>query len=112
MTTREKLPQFLTIEEVMQVLRCSRSTVNRYIADKKLETVKIGPRMVRVTRESLERLLEGQGSRRAKVLRTDPFVREQRRAEPEPEWAAKKREVLRQYMKDVDDIDRQFGVDS
>jgi excisionase family DNA binding protein len=70
-----ELPPVLTIEEVMHALRCSRRTVSRLIADKKLVAIKIG-RMVRITRESVELLINGKRSSRAALYSSDGGKRE------------------------------------
>jgi excisionase family DNA binding protein len=50
-------PTRLTIAEAAEALRCSERTVHRYIAVRRLDSARIGPGRVTVTRDSVERLL-------------------------------------------------------
>jgi excisionase family DNA binding protein len=47
----------LTLEEVAEILRVSKSTVQRYIAQRKLEAVRVGGRF-RVRSEALDRYID------------------------------------------------------
>lgn len=47
----------LTRDEAAEMLSVSRVTVDRYIREGLLKSVKIGPRMVRITPESVDALL-------------------------------------------------------
>lgn len=49
----ELLPPLLTIEEAAQFLRVAPKTIRRRIADRSLRAHRVGPRAIRVTRESL-----------------------------------------------------------
>ena len=49
-----------TVQETAELLRLSPNTVYKWIRAGKLQRVKISPRAVRVTAESIERLLAGE----------------------------------------------------
>lgn len=50
-------PTLLTIPEVAAVLRCTRRTVERQIADRNLHVLRVG-RAVRIERDELDRYLD------------------------------------------------------
>lgn len=51
-----KRPLYHTIEETMQTLRISRSTVNRWASQGKLTKLSIGPNSARITTASIYNL--------------------------------------------------------
>lgn len=51
-------PLVYTIQQTMQALGISRSTVNRWAAEGKLRKVSIGPNSARITTDSIYSLLE------------------------------------------------------
>lgn len=60
MSLREKssaLPSMLSMSETAHVLGLSERTVRRYIASGQLRAHRLGPRMIRVERESVSGLL-------------------------------------------------------
>lgn len=55
----EEVP-LVTKTEAAQALRVSVRTVDRYIADGTLKSVRLSPRATRITRSSLDALLSGE----------------------------------------------------
>lgn len=51
--------EMVTREEAAQLLRVSVSTIDRYLRDGTIPRVKLGKRLVRIERHSLNALLEG-----------------------------------------------------
>jgi len=61
MTTSIKLPnkQLFRVDEVAEILQCSKRTVYYHIEYGRLDGLRIGQRSVRVTRDSILGLLRG-----------------------------------------------------
>lgn len=57
-----ELPQRASIAETAEYLGVSTKTVRRYIADGKLKAVRLGPRLIRVERSSVEALMRPIGN--------------------------------------------------
>lgn len=55
----EPLPQRVPIKRCATEAHCSERTIRRYIAEGRLKAVRVGPRMLRVDRDSLLALLGG-----------------------------------------------------
>ncbi|QDP44622.1 excise [Mycobacterium phage NothingSpecial] len=51
------MPQRASIQQTADFLGVSTKTVRRYIADGKLKAVRLGPRLIRVERDSVEALM-------------------------------------------------------
>ncbi|VCT89531.1 hypothetical protein MHAS_01225 [Mycolicibacterium hassiacum DSM 44199] len=51
------MPARASIQQTAEYLGVSTKTVRRYIADGKLKAVRLGPRLIRVERESVEALM-------------------------------------------------------
>jgi len=51
------IPQRASIQQTADYLGVSTKTVRRYIADGKLKAVRLGPRLIRVERASVEALM-------------------------------------------------------
>jgi excisionase family DNA binding protein len=56
------LPPLLTISAVAQATGFSQKTIRRRVADRTLCTVRIGPRVIRIERDSVLELLSPMGS--------------------------------------------------
>ncbi|AEK07402.1 DNA binding domain protein [Mycobacterium phage Rockstar] len=56
------LPQRASIQQVADHLGVSTRTVRNYIADGKLKAVRLGPRLIRVERDSVEALMRPIGN--------------------------------------------------
>ena len=54
------LPALLTVHEAAVALRMSDLTVRRRVADKTLKGYRVGPRSIRIDRESLIKLAQSQ----------------------------------------------------
>lgn len=52
-----QLPELMTAREVAEALRVDITTVHRWTRDKKIGSVRLGPRIVRIPRADVERLL-------------------------------------------------------
>jgi excisionase family DNA binding protein len=59
MLLRDQMGELLTVQEVMNVLKVSRSTLHRMVKDGQLELLKVSRNKSLITERSLERLLEG-----------------------------------------------------
>src|SRR5437763_517778 len=85
MTTRETSePDYYTVAEAAQLLRVSKPTVWRWIASGRLAAVHVGPRVVRIERSSIDRLVtDNRGKRpwwkRYAVSLGDPALSESQR---------------------------------
>ena len=55
----DKLPRRMRISECAAEIPCSERTVRRYIREGRLKAVRVGPRMLRVERDSLLSLMGG-----------------------------------------------------
>lgn len=53
----DTLPPVLTVEEVAEVLRCSRGHVYRLVKEQKIPKLPLEGRLTRVSRQTLERFL-------------------------------------------------------
>lgn len=53
----QQLPVHASVQQVADHLGVSTKTVRNYIADGRLSAVRLGPRLIRVKRESVERLM-------------------------------------------------------
>ncbi|QJD52088.1 excise [Mycobacterium phage MA5] len=56
------LPQRASIQQVADHLGVSTKTVRNYIADGKLKAVRLGPRLIRIERDSVEALMKPIGN--------------------------------------------------
>ncbi|AEJ92080.1 helix-turn-helix domain-containing protein [Mycobacterium tuberculosis] len=56
------LPQRASIQQVADHLGVSTRTVRNYIADGKLKAVRLGPRLIRIERDSVEALMRPIGN--------------------------------------------------
>ncbi|AGI61716.1 excisionase family DNA-binding protein [Mycobacterium phage BTCU-1] len=56
------LPQRASIQQVADHLGVSTRTVRNYISDGKLKAVRLGPRLIRVERDSVEALMRPIGN--------------------------------------------------
>jgi excisionase family DNA binding protein len=56
----EENEQFLTTNEIAQILRVHQRTVQRWISSNRLKATKVGPKILRVRREDLNKFLESQ----------------------------------------------------
>jgi excisionase family DNA binding protein len=54
--------QLLTVDEVAEILRCSRAQVYAMVAEGSLNKVPLPYRATRFTRESVERLIRGEAA--------------------------------------------------
>jgi excisionase family DNA binding protein len=59
MSDEKPLPRRVPIKQCAIEINCSERTVRRYIAEGRLNAVRIGPRMLRVDRDSLLALMGG-----------------------------------------------------
>lgn len=50
--------EFLTVEEVALLLRCSKKTVYRFIKNGNIEAINLGERLTRIKRSTLDKLFE------------------------------------------------------
>lgn len=55
------MSNLITLTEAANELGCSSRTVRRYIADGRVEAVRVGHRMIRVNRRSLQAILAPMG---------------------------------------------------
>ncbi|MBP2972724.1 helix-turn-helix domain-containing protein [Mycobacterium tuberculosis] len=56
------MPQRASIQQVADHLGVSTRTVRNYIADGKLKAVRLGPRLIRIERDSVEALMRPIGN--------------------------------------------------
>ena len=56
----EENEQFLTTNEIAEILRVHQRTVQRWISSNRLKATKVGPKILRVRREDLNKFLESQ----------------------------------------------------
>ncbi|ADL71294.1 hypothetical protein SEA_MORROW_35 [Mycobacterium phage Morrow] len=56
------LPQRASIQQTADYLGVSVKTVRRYIADGRLKAIRLGPRLIRVERDSVEALMRPIGA--------------------------------------------------
>ncbi|MCF6387292.1 helix-turn-helix domain-containing protein [Mycobacterium sp. MBM] len=56
------VPKLVTLEQAAGELAVSPRSVRRYLASGLLVGVRVGPRLIRITRESLDRMLTPVGS--------------------------------------------------
>jgi excisionase family DNA binding protein len=59
-TRTSAMQQLLTVDEVAEILRCSRAQVYAMVAEGSLNKVPLPYRTTRFTRESVERLIRGE----------------------------------------------------
>ncbi|PIG91312.1 helix-turn-helix domain-containing protein [Gloeocapsopsis sp. IPPAS B-1203] len=52
--------QFLTTNEIAEILRVHQRTVQRWISSNRLKATKVGPKILRVRRQDLNEFLESQ----------------------------------------------------
>ncbi len=52
--------QFLTTNEIAEILRVHQRTVQRWISSNRLKATKVGPKILRVRRQDLNEFLENQ----------------------------------------------------
>jgi excisionase family DNA binding protein len=52
--------QFLTTNEIAEILRVHQRTVQRWISSNRLKATKVGPKILRVRRQDLDEFLAGQ----------------------------------------------------
>lgn len=56
----EENGQFLTTNEIAEILRVHQRTVQRWISSNRLKATKVGPKILRVRRQDLDEFLAGQ----------------------------------------------------
>lgn len=59
----DELPRRVPLQMTAEYLSVSVKTVRRYIADGRLKAVRMGPRLIRVDRDSIEKLMRPIGKR-------------------------------------------------
>ncbi|MBD1880503.1 helix-turn-helix domain-containing protein [Coleofasciculus sp. FACHB-T130] len=52
--------QFLTTNEIAEILRVHQRTVQRWISSNRLKATKVGPKILRVRKQDLDEFLESQ----------------------------------------------------
>lgn len=52
--------QFLTTNEIAKILRVHQRTVQRWLSSNQLKATKVGPKVLRVRRQDLDKFLERQ----------------------------------------------------
>ncbi|MBB3752695.1 excisionase family DNA binding protein [Mycolicibacterium sp. BK634] len=57
------MPPRVSIQQAADHLNVSTKTVRRYIADGRLKAVRLGPRLIRVERDSIDALMRPIGKR-------------------------------------------------
>lgn len=62
--THTDMPRLVTIRDAADTLHCDPRTIRRYISASLLTAVRIGPRMIRVERDSLLKLARPVGAAR------------------------------------------------
>ncbi|MFA5711515.1 helix-turn-helix domain-containing protein [Mycolicibacterium sp.] len=63
MSKKSTLPVTVTIQQAAEVLQVHDRTIRRWIADGTLDAKRVGPRLLRVKRESIDNLI-GAGAHR------------------------------------------------
>lgn len=59
----DELPARVPLQTAAEYMGVSVKTVRRYIADGRLKAVRMGPRLIRVDRQSIEKLMKPIGRR-------------------------------------------------
>jgi excisionase family DNA binding protein len=60
------MKEYLTVEEIMRILKVSRTTAYEYIHSGRLKSYKVG-RLVRIREIDLKKFIEGKSSKNNKV---------------------------------------------
>jgi excisionase family DNA binding protein len=63
----DPLPEYLTIKEAAEQLRCSTKTVRRYVANGQLLGYRVGPIMVRIRAADLQAMVAAGAMRNART---------------------------------------------